>query len=690
MTDNFTTFKTAIQTHFDQMQRNATKLYELEADKDQLWNLYLDSFPEGTNRIFRVRREYDCGCCRQFIRSIGAVATIDDDLNIHTIWELDDLPEPYNTVAKVLDDYLHDFSIKGLFVAKQAKFGTDVSRELLEDKTVRTWDHFYLELPARFVDRSKQSEGEIQNTARTSVEVFQRGLEELTDDAVATVLELIYQKSLYKGEENLRAIAEFKNWKELYSRIADNKKDNFCWLNFANVSPSVTRIRNTSIGTLLVDLSEGVELDEAVRKYERIVAPENYKRSKPIYTKRMLEQAQKTVTELGYLNSLSRRFATLDDIRVNNILFANRNAARRITQPSSVFDEMAQSVSVDPKRFSKVTAITIDDLINNVLPTASSIELLLENRHMPNMVSLIAPQDPSAPSMFKWGNPFSWAYTGNITDSSIRENVKMAGGKVDGCLRFSIQWNDEGYNPNDFDAHCYIPDGTGEHRNHLFYRWPCDRTVTGAQLDVDIQHPRESQPAVENIVFPSKSKLTEGTYTFWVHNFCHRGGKSGFKAEIEFDGEIFSFDYPHELKQGENLVVAEVFYSKKDGFKLYDKLSSTVMQRTIWGLNTNQFIPVTTVMYSPNYWDHQMGSGNKHYFFMLEGCVNDERPNGFYNEFLRSELTPHRKVFEALGSKMAVQDVEDQLSGVGFSSTRHNSVTLRIKGATERIVKVVI
>lgn len=689
MTDNFTIFKEAIQTHFHEMQKGATKLYELEADKDQLWNLYLESFPEGTNRIFRVRREHDCGCCKQFIRSIGAVVAINDDLNIHTIWELEDLPEPYNTVARVLDNYLHDFPIKDLFVAKKAKFGTDVSRELLEDKTVRTWDHFYLELPARFVDRSKRSEGEIQNTARTSVEVFKRGLIEISNDAVDSVLELIDQNSLYKGEEWKKALFDFKTSKALYTAIAPEKRNAFCWRYGTGSSP-VTRIRNTSIGTLLVDLSEGVELDEAVRKYERIVAPENYKRSKPIYTKRMLEQAQKTVTELGYLGSLGRRFATLDDIRVTNILFANRNAARRITQPGNVFEEMAQSVSVDPKRFSKVAAVTIDDFVHNVLPNATSVELLLENRHMPNMVSLIAPQDPSAPSMFKWGNPFSWAYTGNITDSSIRENVKMAGGKVDGCLRFSIQWNDEDYNPNDFDAHCLIPDGTTEHHNHVYYMRPCDRAVTGAQLDVDIQHPKNGHPAVENIVFPLKSRLTGGTYTFFVHNYCHRGGKSGFKAEIEFDGEIFSFDYPHELKQDENVVVAEVFYSKKDGFKLYDNLSSTTMQRSIWGLKTNQFIPVTTVMYSPNYWDEQMGIGNKHYFFMLEGCVNDERPNGFYNEFLRSELTPHRKVFEALGSKMAVRDVEDQLSGVGFSSTRHNSVTLRLKGATDRVLNVMI
>ncbi len=37
---------------------------------------------------------------------------------------------------------------------------------------------------------------------------------------------------------------------------------------------------------------------------------------------------------------------------------------------------------------------------------------------------------------------------------------------------------------------------------------------------------------------------------------------------------------------------------------------------------------------------------------MLDGCLNDGSARGFYNEFLKSELDPHRKVFEMVGAKI--------------------------------------
>ena len=428
-----------------------------------------------------------------------------------------------------------------------------------------------------------------------------------------------------------------------------------------------------------------MDVDSAVTAFEKVVAPANYKRPKAIFTKKMLEDAQKTVTELGYMNSLGRRFATLDDITANNILFCNRDAAPRVLGAANPFEAMAKSLGTDPKKFGRAEEIGIEKFVKEVLPTAAGLELFMENRFSKNMVSLVAPQDKSAPSMFKWPNGFSWAYTGNMTDSQIRENVKNAGGKVDGVLRFSIQWNDKPgeWDGNDDDAHCIEPD-----KNHIYFgsKW---NPRTDGRLDVDIRCPDQGKAAVENITWPDIKKMKKGEYSFYVNCYANRGGKTGFRAEIEFDGNIYSFNYDKPLHGGQNVAVAKVML--KDGkFSIKKLLPSSTSTREIWGVNSNQFVPVSVAMYSPNYWDEQTGNGNRHYFFMLKDCVNPEKPNGFYNEFLKADLLQHKRVFEALGSQMAVQSVDDQLSGVGFSETQHNSFIVKVQGTTERVLKVVI
>jgi len=108
------------------------------------------------------------------------------------------------------------------------------------------------------------------------------------------------------------------------------------------------------------------------------------------------------------------------------------------------------------------------------------------------------------------------------------------------------------------------------------------------------------------------------------------------------------------------------------------------------GLHTNNFYPVSVAMYSPNYWDNQNGIGNKHYFFILKGCKNDTKPNGFFNEFVRADLVQKYKRFIAsLGSKMSVEPSDEQLSGLGFCSTRGNSIICSLEGSFTRVVKVV-
>lgn len=511
--------------------------------------------------------------------------------------------------------------------------------------------------------------------------MFKRSLDEITEESVTTILELISQNSLYKGEEWKAPLNEFLKYKKSYDKLTADEKENFAWEKSIAAGAAIGRIRNHSIGTLLANISEGMDLDTAVKKYEQIVAPANYKRPKAIYTKKMLEDARKKIEEMGYMPSLERRFATLDDISINNILFSNKDAQRRISGAGDVFASMEKDIAVNPKRFSNVEEVSAADFVKNVLPMAREVEVYLENRHSANMVSLIAPKNPDAPTMFKWGNGFSWAYSGNITDSDIRENVKSAGGKVDGVLRFSIQWNDMGdWDRNDLDAHCKEPSG-----EEIMYIHK--RSRTNGTLDIDIQYPTKGKPAVENITWARKSAMQKGKYLFFVHQYENRGGRNGFRAEIEFDGNIYRFDYQKELRQGENVPVAEVTFDGEN-FSIKELLPPSMSSREVWGMKTNQFVPVSVISYSPNYFDEQEGIGHRHVFFFLDGCKNPEQPNSFYNEYLKNELLEHKKVFEALGSKCHVEDSEEQLSGVGFSTTKRNDILVKVKGFAERVVKL--
>ena len=74
---------------------------------------------------------------------------------------------------------------------------------------------------------------------------------------------------------------------------------------------------------------------------------------------------------------------------------------------------------------------------------------------------------------------------------------------------------------------------------------------------------------------------------------------------------------------------------------------------------------------------------------MLKDCRNPEEPNGFYNEFLKNELMEHKRVFEALGGRMKIEKSDDQLSGVGFSTTKRDEVVVRVTGtAIKQVMKI--
>jgi hypothetical protein len=182
--------------------------------------------------------------------------------------------------------------------------------------------------------------------------------------------------------------------------------------------------------------------------------------------------------------------------------------------------------------------------------------------------------------------------------------------------------------------------------------------------------------------------MPDGDYQLLVHQYTKRETSNvGFDVEIEFDGNVHSISYPKAVRPDEKVAVATIRYTEKDGFKIIESLPTSQASKVVWNIPTQTFHKVQTMMFSPNHWNGKP-VGNRHYFFMLENCQNEGKARGFFNEFLTQDLDKHRKVLEICGSKVRIDESENQLSGLGFSSTRRNHIIAKVKGSFQRVVKI--
>lgn len=645
------------------------ELFEVELGRDELFEAYLGTFPE------ELRQEHTCHCCKTFLRNYGGVVAIGEDNKIVTLWDFE-LEGIYGNVPKVLGAIVRKAAIRGLFLSHTVELGTPFNMDQAESGEPIRWDHFYVRLPNQFrIPRGEKSLESLKGSRASLRSVYQRGLNELTLASSDVVIDLIAQRAIYRGEQFLGAVKRFRENKVAYDKLSRRKKELFTWR-----TSKAGGIRNSAIGTLLIDVSAGMELDQAVAKYESVVAPSNYKRPTSLVTPAMIEKARDDIDALGYGESLFRRHAVSDDINVNNVFYLHRPGVAK----ASPFDDLVKTVKVSPLTFSHVDEMDVADFIADVLPHVHEVDVMLENRHTGNLMTLIAPKTADSPSMFQWDNGFSWDYKGNMTDS-VKERVKRAGGSVSGHLRVSLDW----FNTDDLDLHLIQPDGERISFNNRHDH------ATGGKLDVDMNiHTQGAKTdAVENITFPDRGQMLEGRYAVKVHNYTQRNTTDiGFNVECECEGLVNHFNYPRVVKRNEYVDVVSFRFSRDEGItdlKLGEGIVRGGSGREVWGMATDNFKPVSMIMNSPNHWNGQR-EGNKHLFFILKDAVTDERVRGFYNEFVCDKLRAHRKVLERVGGAMEVEHSDNQLSGLGFSSTIRANILVRVVGSFNRVLRIML
>lgn len=119
----FKQFNELLMEHVKSMTSGVEYLFEVDLSGDELWETYLSSFPDGTNEIFRERREYDCSCCRQFIKSFGNVVAIKGGEKV-SVWDFQVSELKFQTVIDAMSEKVKSLAVKDVFMPAGRSFGT--------------------------------------------------------------------------------------------------------------------------------------------------------------------------------------------------------------------------------------------------------------------------------------------------------------------------------------------------------------------------------------------------------------------------------------------------------------------------------------------------------------------------------------------------------------------------------------
>jgi hypothetical protein len=688
---------------------NTGKLFRSSLEGTFVWDLYLNGFSSGDNPIFRDPQSstHNCNNCNNFIRRYGNIVSIDNDLNVTTIWDNVTVEEFINS-AKSISKTLKEAPIKEIFLEtfnelnslpyekcskSFSKFQLGISfnhkqyskEEVLkfgrvEEKTIYVFNHLHLFLPKEFVDTSGKSIDSIMATFRDAKNVFKRAMEDISLDTLELVRDLINQDSLLDGKTHLYKVEQFITLKKEFDLIPIKKMDNWCWTTSYNFP--LAKFKNELIGVLCSELSEGEDLNKACQSWNKRVDPINYMKTTAPITKKQIEEAKKFVEENGYSDSFNRRLAVLDDIKVSEILHSNVGDGN--IKNISIFDSV-KSTSTQHKRqkFDGVEEVSIEQFMRNILPNCNSIEAYFDNSHTNNLVTLTTSNVKDSKPIFKWDNNYSYTFIGNIAGKSmIKQAVKSRGGSTDGIMRISLFFPST---TDDYDLHLIEPNGYEVYFSNLRTKSPC-----GGILDLDAQGRDGHQipeKRVENIIYADSSKLLKGVYKIYVNNYSSRGLKNKFTIEIEINGEITLLE--SSQSNSNNMDVGEIQYNGT--FSLIPAphmkvLESKTISKEVWGIDTNNFHKVDLVCLSPNHWAEN-NIGNKYYLFMLDKCKCSEPIRSFHIENLTPELLQHKKVLEVLGNT-TITPTNKQLSGLGFNATVRDELIVKIKGTHQRMLKI--
>lgn len=388
-------FLSRIQKRFIANTSNKEPLFQTTA-KDKIWDTYLNSFPDPTERQY-----HNCHCCKNFMERYGHLAVVNEDGTLSSpIWNEADAPDMYLSTINALNKLISKSRIIGPFLSLEKSWG---------EHETGIWKHFAI-ANQRIYNQTLLTPSQAMAEKREDFKNVITALVEFKLPVIQQALNLLQSDSLYRSEKVLgqaQWLFDLHNARKQHKGIFG---ENLVWWAVANAPAGFCHPRASMIGTLLEDIASGMDFSEVSRRFKDKMHPLQYQRPQELPKSGNIEQAEKIVEKLGIRESLRRRFARIDEI----VKIWEPAIITNTQKSGGVFSHLKPRNS-EPDTFDMHTppiSITWEKFARTILPEAIGIEYLTP-RHNTSYTALLTAVDPDSPPILQWDNehqrnPVSW------------------------------------------------------------------------------------------------------------------------------------------------------------------------------------------------------------------------------------------------------------------------------------------
>lgn len=300
--ESYKAFRASTRKRFTSVASRSAALFTTDVDPDALWESYLGAVDD--------RRTHDCSACRSFVKRYGGLVTISPEGRAKTaLWRShggQGVPGQYQSAVLAMARLVNKSRVTGVFLSEASTWGQPVTGD---------WTHVAVTQPAKLVFRKTLlTAGQRMAELREDFATISRAVVDFDVSVVEQALTVLALESLHRSEKVRGPAQWLLDLHEARSGAKGDARRNVTWLAVATAPPGFTHPRTTMIGTLLVDIADGLSFEDASRRFASNMHPLRYQRPQAPPSSGQVAQAEKIVQALDAEGAFSRRFCHLDEV----------------------------------------------------------------------------------------------------------------------------------------------------------------------------------------------------------------------------------------------------------------------------------------------------------------------------------------------------------------------------------------